>query len=302
MLNVAVLGATGRMGRTIVPLLPASADLRLSGALAAAEATRASAGTPATSPARARWPSPITGDPARALARRATSRSTSRCPRRRCQRRGLPGARRAAGDRHDRPRRAAAGGDSAAPQSIAGGAGAQHEPRREPAVQARWARGAARSPPRTTSRSRGAPPPQGGRAVSGTALALGHAVAAAAARRWTRSPNTPATADRRRARAARSASASSAGGDIVGRPPGACSPAPGEQVEIAPPAPGPSGFARGASPRRAGSSAGRRGCTRWWTCSGCSARLQLTLPATRTRVSHGAPADSGSRKLLLLSP
>ncbi|HET9693417.1 MAG TPA: hypothetical protein VFP48_03460, partial [Steroidobacteraceae bacterium] len=36
MLNVAMLGASGRMGRTIVPLLAASGDLRLSGALAAA--------------------------------------------------------------------------------------------------------------------------------------------------------------------------------------------------------------------------------------------------------------------------
>jgi 4-hydroxy-tetrahydrodipicolinate reductase len=37
MLNVAVFGASGRMGRTIVPLLVESADLRLSGALAAAQ-------------------------------------------------------------------------------------------------------------------------------------------------------------------------------------------------------------------------------------------------------------------------
>jgi 4-hydroxy-tetrahydrodipicolinate reductase len=37
MLNVAMLGASGRMGRTIVPLLAASDDLRLSGALAAAQ-------------------------------------------------------------------------------------------------------------------------------------------------------------------------------------------------------------------------------------------------------------------------
>jgi 4-hydroxy-tetrahydrodipicolinate reductase len=35
MLQVAMFGATGRMGRSIVPLLAASADLRLSGALAA---------------------------------------------------------------------------------------------------------------------------------------------------------------------------------------------------------------------------------------------------------------------------
>jgi 4-hydroxy-tetrahydrodipicolinate reductase len=35
MLNVAMLGASGRMGRTIVPLLAGAADLRLSGALAA---------------------------------------------------------------------------------------------------------------------------------------------------------------------------------------------------------------------------------------------------------------------------
>jgi len=35
MLNVAMLGASGRMGRTIVPLIVASTDLRLSGALAA---------------------------------------------------------------------------------------------------------------------------------------------------------------------------------------------------------------------------------------------------------------------------
>jgi len=36
MLNVAMLGASGRMGRTIVPLIVDSSDLRLSGALAAA--------------------------------------------------------------------------------------------------------------------------------------------------------------------------------------------------------------------------------------------------------------------------
>jgi 4-hydroxy-tetrahydrodipicolinate reductase len=37
MLNVAMFGASGRMGRTIIPLVAASADLRLSGALAAAD-------------------------------------------------------------------------------------------------------------------------------------------------------------------------------------------------------------------------------------------------------------------------
>ena len=36
MLNVAMLGASGRMGRAIIPLVAASSDLRLSGALAAA--------------------------------------------------------------------------------------------------------------------------------------------------------------------------------------------------------------------------------------------------------------------------
>lgn len=36
MLNVALLGASGRMGRTLVPLIAASRDLRLSGALAVA--------------------------------------------------------------------------------------------------------------------------------------------------------------------------------------------------------------------------------------------------------------------------
>jgi 4-hydroxy-tetrahydrodipicolinate reductase len=36
MLNVAVLGATGRMGRTLVPLVAEAADLRLSGALSVA--------------------------------------------------------------------------------------------------------------------------------------------------------------------------------------------------------------------------------------------------------------------------
>ena len=35
MVNVAMLGASGRMGRTIIPLLHEAADLRLSGALAA---------------------------------------------------------------------------------------------------------------------------------------------------------------------------------------------------------------------------------------------------------------------------
>ncbi len=37
MLNVAMFGASGRMGRTIVPLIVESSDLRLSGALAAAQ-------------------------------------------------------------------------------------------------------------------------------------------------------------------------------------------------------------------------------------------------------------------------
>jgi 4-hydroxy-tetrahydrodipicolinate reductase len=37
MLNVAMLGASGRMGRTIIPLVAAAPDLRLSGALAAAD-------------------------------------------------------------------------------------------------------------------------------------------------------------------------------------------------------------------------------------------------------------------------
>jgi len=37
MLNVAMFGASGRMGRTIIPLVVASTDLRLSGAMAAAE-------------------------------------------------------------------------------------------------------------------------------------------------------------------------------------------------------------------------------------------------------------------------
>lgn len=37
MLNIAMFGASGRMGRTIVPLVVESGDLRLSGALAAAE-------------------------------------------------------------------------------------------------------------------------------------------------------------------------------------------------------------------------------------------------------------------------
>jgi 4-hydroxy-tetrahydrodipicolinate reductase len=37
MLNVALLGATGRMGRTLVPLVASSRDLRLSGALAATD-------------------------------------------------------------------------------------------------------------------------------------------------------------------------------------------------------------------------------------------------------------------------
>ena len=37
MLNVAMLGATGRMGRTLVPLIAADEGLRLSGALAAAD-------------------------------------------------------------------------------------------------------------------------------------------------------------------------------------------------------------------------------------------------------------------------
>ena len=67
MLNVALFGATGRMGRTIVPLLVESGDLRLSGALAAADDPHVGhdagvvAGTAALAVA-------ITSDPVRALA------------------------------------------------------------------------------------------------------------------------------------------------------------------------------------------------------------------------------------------
>jgi 4-hydroxy-tetrahydrodipicolinate reductase len=66
MLNVAMLGASGRMGRTIVPLIAASDDLRLSGALAAAQdgAIGQDAGVVASGAPLA---VAITSDPGRAL-------------------------------------------------------------------------------------------------------------------------------------------------------------------------------------------------------------------------------------------
>jgi 4-hydroxy-tetrahydrodipicolinate reductase len=66
MLNVAMFGASGRMGRTIIPLVAASDDLRLSGALAAADDARIGqdAGVVAgTAPLAVS----ITSDPERAL-------------------------------------------------------------------------------------------------------------------------------------------------------------------------------------------------------------------------------------------
>jgi 4-hydroxy-tetrahydrodipicolinate reductase len=68
MLNVAMLGATGRMGRTIIPLVAAAADLRLSGALAAADDADIGhdAGVVAGTAALA---VSITSDPSRALER-----------------------------------------------------------------------------------------------------------------------------------------------------------------------------------------------------------------------------------------
>ena len=67
MLNVAMLGASGRMGRAIVPLLAEAADLRLSGALAAPgdPAIGQDAGGLAGIPPLALA---ITGDPSSALA------------------------------------------------------------------------------------------------------------------------------------------------------------------------------------------------------------------------------------------
>ena len=66
MLNIAMLGASGRMGRTIVPLLADSTDLRLSGALAAPgdAAVGQDAGVVA---GVAPMAVAVTGDPGRAL-------------------------------------------------------------------------------------------------------------------------------------------------------------------------------------------------------------------------------------------
>jgi 4-hydroxy-tetrahydrodipicolinate reductase len=66
MLNVALFGASGRMGRTIIPLVASSADLRLSGALAAADDAHIGhdAGVVAGTAPLAVC---ITSDPARAL-------------------------------------------------------------------------------------------------------------------------------------------------------------------------------------------------------------------------------------------
>ena len=68
MVNVAMLGASGRMGRTIVPLLHESSDLRLSGALAAADdgAVGHDAGVIS---GMAPVGVAVTGDPAQALAK-----------------------------------------------------------------------------------------------------------------------------------------------------------------------------------------------------------------------------------------
>jgi 4-hydroxy-tetrahydrodipicolinate reductase len=94
MLNVAMLGASGRMGRTIVPLVAASADLRLSGALAAAgdllvgQDAGLAAGTVELSVS-------ITDDPARALegadvAIDFTLPAASLCHARLCRGRNVP--------------------------------------------------------------------------------------------------------------------------------------------------------------------------------------------------------------------
>ena len=66
MLNIAMLGASGRMGRTIVPLVAGSTDLRLSGALAAPgdAAIGQDAGVVAGVAALS---VPVTSEPARAL-------------------------------------------------------------------------------------------------------------------------------------------------------------------------------------------------------------------------------------------
>ena len=66
MLNVAMLGATGRMGRTIIPLVAASGDLRLSGALAAADDACIGCDAGVVAGVAATGVS-ITGDPASAL-------------------------------------------------------------------------------------------------------------------------------------------------------------------------------------------------------------------------------------------
>ena len=61
MLNVAMLGASGRMGRTIVPLVHEADDLRLSGALAADDGEQK----------RGRHRDPVSGDWIRGYDRRA---------------------------------------------------------------------------------------------------------------------------------------------------------------------------------------------------------------------------------------
>lgn len=66
MLNVALFGASGRMGRTLVPLIATSTDLRLSGALAAADDAHIGHDAGAIS-GTAPVAVSITGDPARAL-------------------------------------------------------------------------------------------------------------------------------------------------------------------------------------------------------------------------------------------
>ena len=107
-----MLGASGRMGRSIVPLLGGEADdLRLSGRAGVAAATLASGRTPAPSPARRRS---AAGHHRRSSGARSTGAdvaidftlpdAVARATPQACAR-----ARRAAGDRHDRARRDAAG-------------------------------------------------------------------------------------------------------------------------------------------------------------------------------------------------
>ena len=165
-INVAMLGASGRMGRSIIPLIAGDpSDLRLSGALVAPgdnaigqdAGSFAGIGTawPSQSPTirGAPWPGPA-------------SPSISRWPKPSIRNaRALPRTGRADGHRHHRAQRRAACGARGDRARSAGRARSQHEPRRQRAVQAGGTRGAGARGRAVRRRDlRGAPPPQGRRA------------------------------------------------------------------------------------------------------------------------------------------